>query len=142
MKTVYKYPIGLHISRVNIYKNAQIISAGYDPIGELCIWALVDTEQEKEFVTILAIGTGWELPENGLEFIDKTGACFKYGFGKSISKEPVSEKQFVFALASWEREVCKRLTLFKELEGSTYDFACPTLETDIHKLLYEYVLKN
>ena len=70
MKTVYKYPIGLHISRVNIYKNAQIISAGYDPIGELCIWALVDTEQEKEFVTILTIGTGWELPENGLEFID------------------------------------------------------------------------
>ena len=77
-----------------------------------------------------------------LEFIDKTGACFKYGFGKSISKEPVSEKQFVFALASWEREVCKRLALLKEFERTSYDSLCPTLELDIRKMLYEYVLKN
>ena len=76
------------------------------------------------------------------EVNDKTGSYYKYGFGISMSREQVSEKQFIFALAAWEREVCKRLTLFKELEGSTYDFACPTLETDIRKLLYEYVIKN
>jgi len=76
------------------------------------------------------------------EVNDKTGSYYKYGFGKSMSREQVSEKQFILALAAWEREVCKRLTLFKELEGATYDFVCPTLEVDIHKLLYEYVLKN
>ena len=59
-----------------------------------------------------------------------------------MSREQVSLKQFIFALAAWEREVCKRLSLFKELEGPTYDSLCPTLEVDIRKLLYEYVLKN
>ena len=73
---------------------------------------------------------------------DKTGSHYKYGFGKFISKEEVSEKQFIFALCAWEREVCKRLALFKELEGPTYDSLCPTLEVDIRKLLHEYVLKN
>ena len=68
------------------------------------------------------------------EVQDKTGSYYKYGFGKSMSREEVSEKQFVFALAAWEREVCKRLALFKELENSTYDSACPTLEVDIRKL--------
>ena len=73
---------------------------------------------------------------------DKTGSHYKYGFGMSISREEVSEKQFIFALCAWEREVCKRLALFKELEGHTYDPLCPTLEVDICKLLHEYVLKN
>lgn len=73
---------------------------------------------------------------------DKTGSHYKYGFGKSISREEVSEKQFIFALCAWEREVCKRLALFKELEGPTYDSLCPTLEVDIRKMLHEYVLKN
>lgn len=76
------------------------------------------------------------------EVNDKTGSYYKYGFGKSISREEVSEKQFIFALAAWEREVCKRLSLFKELEGASYDSLCPSLEVDIRKLLHEYVLKN
>lgn len=76
------------------------------------------------------------------EVNEKTGSYYKYGFGKSISREEVSEKQFIFALVAWEREVCKRLSLFKELEGHTYDSLCPTLEVDIRKLLHEYVLKN
>ena len=73
---------------------------------------------------------------------DKTGSYYKYGFGKSMSKEQVSEKQFIFALCAWEREVCKRLALFGELERASYDSLCPTLEVDIRKLLYEYVVKN
>ena len=70
MKTVYKYPIELYVSTIEIYREAEILSIGYDPIGQLCLWALIDTEHEKEFITILTVGTGWELPENGLEFID------------------------------------------------------------------------
>lgn len=70
MKTVYKYPIGLHIKKIEIYKNAKILSAGYDPSGILCVWALVDTEQEKEEVYFFSIGTGWDLPRCDLEFID------------------------------------------------------------------------
>ena len=76
------------------------------------------------------------------EVNDKTGSYYKYGFGKSISREEVSEKQFIFALSAWEREVCKRLTMVKEFERTSYDTLCPTLEVDIRKLLYEYVLKN
>ena len=70
MKTVYKYPLGLHITKLSLYKNAQILSVGYDPSGQLCLWALVDTEQEKETISILAVGTGWELPYEDLDFID------------------------------------------------------------------------
>lgn len=76
------------------------------------------------------------------EVNEKTGSYYKYGFGKSISREEVSEKQFIFALTSWEREISKRLILFRELEGKTYDPLCPTLEVDIRKMLHEYVIKN
>ena len=73
---------------------------------------------------------------------DATGSYYKYGYGKSFSKENVSEAQFVFALSAWEREVCKRLTLFKEVERNPFDPLCSTLEEDIHKLLYGYVAKK
>ena len=76
------------------------------------------------------------------EWIEKTGSYYGYGFGKNISKEAVSEKQFIFALTSWEREISKRLILFRELEGKTYDPLCSTLEVDIRKMLHEYVVKN
>ena len=63
-----------------------------------------------------------------VEHHDKSGSNYKYGYGKSITNETVSETQFIFALAAWEREVCKRLTLFKEVERNCFDPLCPTLE--------------
>ena len=77
-----------------------------------------------------------------VETHDKSGSYYQYGYGKSISNETVSEAQFIFALAAWEREVCKRLTLFKETERNPFDSLCPTLEEDIHNLLYGYIAKK
>lgn len=71
------------------------------------------------------------------EIYDKTGTYYKYGYGTT---KPVTKKQFVFALEAWDREVCKRSTLVKELErGYPFDSICADIEDDIHKLLYAYV---
>lgn len=73
-----------------------------------------------------------------VEIYDKTGTYCQYVYGKK--NEPVTEKQFVFVLEAWDREVCKRSTLVKELErGYPFDSICADIEDDIHKLLYAYV---
>lgn len=72
-----------------------------------------------------------------VEIFDKTGNYYKYEYGKG---HPVTEKQFIFALEAWDREVCKRSALVKELErGYPFNTICANTEDDIHKLLYEYV---
>ena len=43
---------------------------------------------------------------------DKTGSYYKYGFGKSMSKEQVSEKQFIFANFSFPSTQCKNELFF------------------------------
>lgn len=70
---------------------------------------------------------------------DPTGSYYKRGYGEN---GPVTEKQFVFALEAWDREVCKRLTIVKELEGGSpfpSETICADIEGEIHKLLYAYV---
>ena len=75
-----------------------------------------------------------------VEVYDRSGSYYKYGYGTPIIGKPVTEKQFAFALEAWDREVCKRSTLVKELErGYPFDSICADIEDDIHKLLYAYV---
>ena len=57
MITIYKYPIVDMVNEFELPQGAQIIKADYDPIGEMCIWAAVDTQVETETVKILKIGT-------------------------------------------------------------------------------------
>lgn len=63
MITIYKYPIVDMVNEFELPQGAQIIKADYDPMGEMCIWAAVDTQVETETVKILKIGTGWPLDE-------------------------------------------------------------------------------
>lgn len=60
MLTVHKFPLPLTDSyTLPIQHPAQIIHTGLDPIGSLCIWAVVDpTSTEWIQHTLHVIGTG------------------------------------------------------------------------------------
>ena len=65
MITIYKYPlrpseeaIELKIPRGG---GAGVLSAGLDPLGQVCVWAIVDDEAPLETVRIYCVGTGWPL---------------------------------------------------------------------------------
>lgn len=62
METIFKYHISPGQKFIDSYEGANIISAGIDPEGDLCVWAIVNPENEPEKINILCIGTGWELP--------------------------------------------------------------------------------
>lgn len=77
MLTVYKYAVepSLETIDLDIPGGGPIISAGVDPNGKLCVWAMVNTDKPEEKVRILCVGTGWPLDAimnneaNGLNFI-------------------------------------------------------------------------
>lgn len=62
MKVIYKYPVHApgH-NKIQMPKGYMILKLGYDPNNILCIWALVNTDNEKEDVFISMVGTGWPL---------------------------------------------------------------------------------
>lgn len=45
LRRIWKYEVKDHL--VTMQKGAVILSAGIDPKGELCLWALVDPEAPK-----------------------------------------------------------------------------------------------
>ena len=62
MQIIYKYPISAPgFNTLTLYKDYKILKLGYDPNRTLCIWAIVNTEKEKEEVQITLVGTGWPL---------------------------------------------------------------------------------
>jgi len=59
MKTIYKYPIAIiEEQEITMPQGAEVIHAGLDPQGNPCVWALVDTRNEPEPVSIVVYGTG------------------------------------------------------------------------------------
>ena len=63
MITIYKYPLRESRCEFEMPHQSDIIKCGYDPQGQLCLWAAVNTEQEMVPVTFLKIGPGWPLDE-------------------------------------------------------------------------------
>lgn len=63
MITIYKYPIQPSAEEIDlsIPGGGPVISAGVDPTGQMCVWAMVDLEQEDKPVKIYCVGTGWPL---------------------------------------------------------------------------------
>ena len=52
------------------------LSAGYDPSGDICVWAIVDPEagmDERIEYDILQIGTGWDFNQNELDNMEFIG---------------------------------------------------------------------
>jgi hypothetical protein len=71
MKKIFKYP--LHVTdhqAVPMPFNANIVSAGLDAYGQLCVWAIVETTAESKPVHIRIVGTGNPMPEVPMLFID------------------------------------------------------------------------
>lgn len=59
MKTIYKYPIQITDEQeISMPQGAEVIHAGLDPQGTPCVWAMVDTQNKPEPVSILVYGTG------------------------------------------------------------------------------------
>lgn len=72
MNTVYKYPIYLHDRQlVDMPWGAKILSVGYDPSGQLVLWAAVDTANLPWLRRIVMVGTGNTIPTpvGSLQFI-------------------------------------------------------------------------
>ncbi len=63
---------------------------------------------------------------------------YQWGYyGKT--KSPITEKQFLHAICSWEKEVCNSITLFRKIGGYSCDSICSDMEQQIHQIIYEYV---
>ena len=71
MKSVWKYPLPLAERQiVEMQANAKIVFVGTQG-DQICIWALVDTEQVKEPRTFVIFGTGHQISTSAraLEYI-------------------------------------------------------------------------
>lgn len=62
MTAIWKYNINeCGKTCIHVPKDAQFISCGLDGVGELAVWAAVNTSEKiKEEVMVYACGTGWE----------------------------------------------------------------------------------
>ena len=65
MKRIYKYPIlctdVAACQEIEIHAGAGVLSAGRDPDGNMCIWAMIDDTHPMAKKNIYCIGTGWPL---------------------------------------------------------------------------------
>jgi hypothetical protein len=66
MYSIYKYYIENYPGRnkIKINKEYKILKLGYDPNGNLCIWALVNLDSEMIEIQINVYGTGWPLSKD------------------------------------------------------------------------------
>ena len=71
MKTIHKYPLKYTgENEIHIPLGAEIIHAGTDPEGVLCVWAKVDLDQQElESRGIFVAGTGLGLPDDELRHL-------------------------------------------------------------------------
>ena len=64
MRSIWKYPLesaAPTVQRVKMKAGARVISAGLDPQGTLCVWAIVDPKEKQEKTReIFVVGTGHE----------------------------------------------------------------------------------
>lgn len=67
MKTIYKYPIEITDEQfIDIPRDHEIIRAGLDPAGHVCIWAEIDKSSPTTPVGIYVLGTGHPVPDNAV----------------------------------------------------------------------------
>lgn len=70
MKQIWKYPIGLGETEWAIPRGAQVLTAQLQmPPGVLSVWALVDTQAEKETRLFKVYGTGHDVTDKNLSYI-------------------------------------------------------------------------
>jgi len=57
---------------------------------------------------------------------------------RDVYAKPVTEKSITFALTSFEREICSRLSVLETLQGG-YDYFCYTSKVDLHNIIEAYM---
>ena len=81
MRSIWKFELNGGNTQIK-EKVIKWLSAGYDPSGNICIWAIVDPEagvDEKVEYDILQIGTGWNFSKDELDNMEFIGTV-KEGF--------------------------------------------------------------
>ena len=75
MRSIWKFKLTDDNTRIK-EKVIKWLSAGYDPSGDICVWAIVDPEakvDERIEYDILQIGTGWDFSQNELDNMEFIG---------------------------------------------------------------------
>lgn len=72
MKVIYKYPLSLTDDQIITGPIERVIYAGFDPIGQLCVWCEASTDYNdiSKRVHIFVIGTGNPVPKEAIRFIN------------------------------------------------------------------------
>ncbi len=66
MKTVYKYPLQMEGDQeVAMPGKPVLFKVGLDPVGALCVWALVEPQHELKPQRFFIVGTGHPAPDDG-----------------------------------------------------------------------------
>ena len=88
------------------------LSAGYEPSGDICVWAIVDPEAETDErieYDILQIGTGWDFSQDELDSMEFIG---------TVKEEPYTWHIFVNQQGEFKE---KTRTYDEYEEESNYD---------------------
>lgn len=75
MRSIWKFRLTGDSTRIK-EKVIKWLSAGYDPSGNICVWAIVDPEakiDERVEYDILQIGTGWDFNQDELDNMEFIG---------------------------------------------------------------------
>lgn len=67
MKTIYKYKLepnknDKHESSISIHDSYELLTFGYDGNGDLCLWAIVNTDNDKVICKFFIVLTGEPFP--------------------------------------------------------------------------------
>ena len=101
MRSIWKFKLTGDSTPIK-EKVIKWLNAGYDPSGDICVWAIVDPEagvDEKVEYDILKIETGWDFSQDKLdnmEFIDtvKEGPYMWHIFVNQPDKFKEKEKTY------------------------------------------------
>lgn len=70
MKTIYKYPLNLADRQsVDLPENSKILHVDFDPNGQICLWAEIDTDKVQQRRTIYIFGTGHDIDREDVAHI-------------------------------------------------------------------------
>lgn len=75
MNTIWKYKI-VPLDECQTYdmpEGAEIVAVDTDPLGDICFWALVDTEARLVEKKLWCVGTGWPLDELDIPTVQYIG---------------------------------------------------------------------
>lgn len=87
---VYKYPINLsHGTTIELPMGSKILTAGEDPNGQICVWALVDElSMARTMVNVVIVGTGHTIPWSHTNYIGtfKQGPFVWHAFSTPVTQ--------------------------------------------------------